>query len=192
MSDWTDFDSMWQANEYSISQACTWNGWNVPDNSPEETAAIKSAILSQSAATGVDSRFILAVMMQESHGCVRVHTTNYGVNNPGIMQSHNGKGSCNIGGVIQNPCPASEIEQMIQDGTAGTLNDYQGGDGLQQLLAKVGSTSDSMTYYVAAVMYNSGSISNALNLAANAATPCYATDIANRLTGWTTAGGACH
>lgn len=51
-----------------------------------------------------------------------------GVRNPGLMQSHNGSGSC--AGV--NPCPWSSILQMIRDGTAGTSS----GDGLKQTMAK--------------------------------------------------------
>jgi hypothetical protein len=39
-----------------------------------------------STATGVDHRFVLAVLMQESHGCVRVNVTSGGVRNPGLMQ----------------------------------------------------------------------------------------------------------
>ena len=53
-------------------------------------------------ATGVDHRFILAVIMQESGGCVRAPTTNYGVRNPGLMQDHNGSGTCNENGNVQN------------------------------------------------------------------------------------------
>ena len=47
--------------------------------------------------------------MQESKGCVRAPTTNNGVRNPGLMQSHNGRGTCNEGGNVKNPCPASEV-----------------------------------------------------------------------------------
>lgn len=68
--------------------------------------------------------------MQESKGCVRVHaTTSPGaaIHNPGLMQTHNGKGSCN-NGQPQNPCPNSMIKQMVKDGTAGTAD----GDGLKQ------------------------------------------------------------
>jgi hypothetical protein len=126
-------------------------------------------------------------MMQESKGCVRAPTTNNGVRNPGLMQSHNGSGAC--AGV--NPCPNSQITQMIKDGVAGTSS----GDGLKQTLAKARaaiSDTGSRSYYAAARMYNSGSVNyNNLNDGLGS-TACYATDVANRLTGWTLAATQCH
>ena len=64
--------------------------WGVPDNSDEEIATMKSSILSISNQTGIDARFILSIIMQESTGCVRVITTAYSHLNPGLMQSYNG------------------------------------------------------------------------------------------------------
>jgi hypothetical protein len=124
-------------------------------------------------------------MMQESNGCVRAPTTNYGVRNPGLMQSHNGAGTCNDASVV-NPCPASEVAQMITDGTAGTSS----GDGLKQCIAQTGATDASM-YYKAARIYNSGSIASTGNLGQGVATHCYASDIANRLTGWSSGPSQC-
>lgn len=184
-SAWGSFDELWGANEPLMRQSCGWNGWGA-DNSATEISNIKSAIQQVSGSTGVDSRFILAVMMQESKGCVRAPTTNNGVRNPGLMQSHNGQGTC--AGV--NPCPASQITQMIKDGVAGTSS----GDGLQQTLAQArGATGDSASrsFYAGARIYNSGSadysnLNNGLG-----STACYATDVANRLTGWTLAASNC-
>jgi hypothetical protein len=175
------------ANQVILADSCT--QWNVPNNSPEENSDLSSAIQSVAGSTGIDPRFILAIVMQESNGCVRAPTTNYGVVNPGLMQSHDGSGSCNNGGV-QHPCPPTEIVQMIQDGTSGTSS----GDGLQQILAGIGGTDVSM-YYQAARIYNSGSIATTggeKNLGAGIATHCYASDVANRLTGWTTAASTCN
>ncbi|RYC61012.1 hypothetical protein CHU98_g5198 [Xylaria longipes] len=59
---------------------------------------------------------IWALAKEESKGCVCIPTTGNGIFNPGLMQSHNGAGTC--AGV--NPCPQSQILQMIRDGTAGT------------------------------------------------------------------------
>lgn len=117
--------------------------------------------------------------MQESTGCVRVRTTGgAGHRNPGLMQDHNGAGTCNEGGNVQNPCPKSTIELMIREGTAGT-ND---GDGLAQCLNQAADTrSDVSAFYRAARIYNSGE--NPENLQ-DTGTRCYASDIANRLTGW--------
>jgi hypothetical protein len=83
---------------------------------------IKLAIEQVAAETGVDHRFILAVILQESGGCVRVPTSNWGVRNPGLMQSHDGSHTCNsdITGVISNPCSQATITGMVTDGVAGT------------------------------------------------------------------------
>lgn len=149
------------------------------DNSEEETSAIEEAIHAVSSETSVDPRFILAIVIQESKGCVRVHTTNNGVQNTGLMQSHDGAGSCNKGGSMTTPCPSDMIRQMISDGTGGT----SAGDGLKQCLAAQ-SGEESAKYYKAARTYNSGSIDPSGNLGAGIATHCYSSDIANRLTGW--------
>ncbi|KIM95740.1 hypothetical protein OIDMADRAFT_133358 [Oidiodendron maius Zn] len=184
-SAWASFHDLWFANVPLMQQSCGWNGWGTND-SPNEIQAIKDAIHDIQGATGVDSRFILAVMMQESKGCVRVPTTNNGVRNPGLMQSHNGAGTCaNV-----NPCPSNQVTQMIKDGTFGTSS----GAGLKQLLTQARSAikdNGSRSFYAAARLYNSGSadysdLDNGLG-----STVCYASDIANRLTGWTLAASNC-
>ncbi len=145
-----------------------------------------NAIQSTATATGLDHRFILAVIIQESGGCVRVPTTNYGVRNPGLMQDHNGAATCNDEGHVQNPCPTSDINQMVSEGSAGTTS----GDGLAQCINESGA-SDVSAFYKGARIYNSGSLDPSGNLGAGVATHCYASDIANRLTGWVSAPQAC-
>jgi hypothetical protein len=147
--------------------------------------AIDTSIKTIASATGIDARYILAIMLQESGGCVRVHTTNWGVRNPGLMQDHNGDASCNEGG-IQDPCPDATIHQMIVDGVMGT----RFGDGLQQLLKKAGGGGH-VQYFRAARMYNSGSLHPSGDLGAGIATHCYVSDVANRLTGWVRAASTC-
>jgi hypothetical protein len=184
ISSWvSSFDTMFASNEITIKAGCT--QWSVPNPTSDEIANMKSAIKSVAASTGIDARFILAIVIQESNGCVRAPTTNYGVRNPGLMQSHDGAGTCNDGSVL-SPCPASTITQMIQDGTAGTT----AGDGLKQCIAQSGASDVSM-YYKAARIYNSGSIASTKNLGAGVATHCYASDVANRLTGWVSASKLC-
>lgn len=182
---WGSYDELWNANLPLMSQSCGWNSWGA-DNSEAEIAAINSAIQQVSGETGVDNRFILAIIMQESKGCVRVKTTYNGVTNPGLMQSHNGSGSCE--GV--NPCPDATILQMVRDGTAGTDN----GDGIQQTYAKASSElgdTGSRAFYAAARGYNSGSVDYSDLNNAFTSTPCYSTDVANILTGWTLAPHGC-
>ncbi|KAJ5875669.1 uncharacterized protein N7473_013016 [Penicillium subrubescens] len=191
ISNWvSSFDDMFDANKEIMGSSCS--QWGVPDTTEAEMATMKTAINKIAGESGVDARFILAIIMQESNGCVRVHTTNNGVVNPGLMQSHNGKGSCNTGisspENVQNPCPESEIEQMIRDGTMGTTE----GDGLQQLIEANGGTGDVTAYYKAARCYNSGSIASGGNLGAGIATHCYASDIANRLLGWASGTSSCN
>ncbi|KAF2113291.1 hypothetical protein BDV96DRAFT_648259 [Lophiotrema nucula] len=173
---WQSFDDLWAVNVGTIGISCTQFGQ--PNNSDEETAAIKSAIQSTASSSGVPAQFILAVMMQESKGCVRVPTTNYGVRNPGLMQDHDGTATCNEGSV-QNPCPSSTITKMIEEG-AGVGNTF----GLSQVVASASTYSDAQKYYRAARSYNSGSVDGSGNLGAGIATHCYASDIANRLVGW--------
>lgn len=185
MDSWGTYDQLWSTNSAVMPNTCGWNGWGA-DNSADEISSINQAIQQVSGETGVDARFILAIIMQESKGCVRVPTTNNGVVNPGLMQSHNGSGTC--AGV--NPCPYSEILQMIRDGTAGTSS----GAGIQGTIQQAASaTGDSSVreYYAGARLYNSGSadysnLDNGLG-----STACYSEDVANRLTGWILAPSNC-
>ncbi|PWY74217.1 hypothetical protein BO83DRAFT_408078 [Aspergillus eucalypticola CBS 122712] len=186
-SDWLSFDAMWEANEDAvIANSCSNNGWG-QDNSATETANIKSAIEKVAEESMVDHRFILAVVLQESKGCVRVPTTANSVSNPGLMQSYEGTGTC----YGKSTCSDSEIVQMIRDGAIGTS--ASGGYGLASYLDLADRTGVA-AYYRAARLYNSGvnSLQSTTNLdLASGATSCYASDIANRLTGWTTATSKC-
>lgn len=157
------------------------------ENSDEEITHIKSSILAVSDTSHVDARFILAIVLQESNGCVRVGTTSGKVRNPGLMQSHSGRGSC--ANDKQSSCPASEILLMIKDGTEGRKSTASG-DGLMQCLAQNGG-SGAAAYYKAARCYNSGSVPLSGNLGEGGSTPCYASDIANRLRGWSTGATQC-
>ena len=188
MSDWvSSFDTLYDLFLPSLMVSCSQFGQS--NNSPDEIANLKSAIQSIGQSTGVDSRFILAIVQQESGGgCVRAWSTSYSVVNPGLMQSHEGSHSCNTDqatdgvvvkkGVSQTPCPASEITGMITDGVSGTSS----GPGLQQLLKSVGGN-DAQAYYKVARMYNSGSIPADGNLSGAGATASYASDVANKLLG---------
>ncbi|KAJ5238582.1 hypothetical protein N7468_003201 [Penicillium chermesinum] len=182
MDQWIQsFDDMFESNK-ALRQ------WSVPNNSDDENTSIKNAINQVAQDTGVDARFILSIVMQESNGCVRVHTTDNGVINPGLMQSHDGTGSCNKDGNVQTPCPDSEILQMIKDGVEGT----SAGPGLKQLVAQEGGSNQASSYYKAARAYNSGSVAPDGNLGQGGATPCYSSDIANRLLGWATGASTCN
>nr|POE93244.1 hypothetical protein CFP56_19256 [Quercus suber] len=135
VDEWLDFSVLWATNGALMNSSCSTKGSNIGDNSPAETSALLAAIGAQANATGVDARFILAVV--ESSGCVRVASTaspESQVLNPGLMQTHNGNGTCNTGGTLQDPCPDATIAQMVADGTAGT----ESGDGLQQWTTAVG------------------------------------------------------
>ena len=176
-SRWISFDSMWTANQQTLQKSCGWLKAG-PDNTPQVIQDIYNAVQSRASVSLVDHRFIFAVILQESNGCPRVGatTSSGGVNNPGLMQSHNGHS--------YSPSHSSEsIMAMVQDGTQGT----QHGDGLVQNLDRYGDP------YSAARGYNSGHIAASGNLSeAAGATACYVTDIANRLTGWVFAETKCH
>lgn len=97
----------------------------VPNNSDEEMNGVYNSIEQVALETGVDHRFILAVVIQESWGCVRAPTTNGGVRNPGLMQDHNGDATCNSDlppYTVQNPCPQDQITQMIRDGSKSLIH----------------------------------------------------------------------
>jgi len=205
---WASFEDMFKANTPVISQSCSQFSQQNP--SPAEIKGIHDGINTVALETKVDHRFILAVIMQESKGCVRVwSTTSPGpdaVVNPGLMQDHDGKANCNAnaqhatGGVVQNPCPNSTITQMIRDGTDGTA----AGDGLAQTLNQAagtltgtnststnGTSTSGTAFYRAARLYNSGAIAPSGDLGQGVATHCYASDIANRLVGWTGNNSTC-
>ena len=95
---------------------------------------------------------------------------------------------------------------MISDGAAGT----DSGDGLAQVINRKCSheiipdrtkgvieaqnqygASDAKAFYIAARLYNSGSLDSSGLLERGIATHCYASDIANRLVGWVNAGHSC-
>ncbi len=82
-SEWLSFNVMWNNNLADIlSISCS--AFSQPNNSPAENNDIMSAIQSIAGTTGVDERYILAIVLQESNGCVRVPETNFGVANPGM------------------------------------------------------------------------------------------------------------
>lgn len=163
-----------EENKPIIENGCT---SGIQQNSEEETQLLKSNIQKIASESNIDARFILAVVLQESQGCVRVQTTNNGVTNPGLMQSHDGTGTC---ANQKGECSDSQIYQQIKDGTEGT----SAGDGLQQCLNQYKVSSEATSYYRAARCYNSGSVDPSGNLGKGVATHCYVSDIANRLIGW--------
>jgi hypothetical protein len=176
-SQWVSFGDMWSNNLETMQNSC--GILNYGDNdSAEELANIYNAIQDRANASLVDHRLILAFILQESKGCVRVpHTkSSGGVRNTGLMQAHNGH-------EYTAKHSGKSILAMVQDGTQGTKN----GNGLvQELQAYYGNP------YAAARAYNSGYIpaSGELTEAAGA-TKCYVSDIANRLTGWVKAESTC-
>lgn len=187
-SKWATFDSLWNINLPFIQKSCTNLQQKGGDNSEAETNAIKDALQSVAKQVGLDPRIGLAIMMQESKGCVRIKATDSpgdNIHNPGLMQSHDGA-TCE--GV--SPCPSATITQMIKDGLGGTPK----GDGMVQTIAKATKelgASGAQAVYGGARAYNSGSIQKGdLNFPFTA-TKCYAMDVANRLTGWIASESKC-
>jgi LysM repeat protein len=155
-SQWASYTALWSSN----SRLMKFN------DSDSEIALIKKSIEQVARESGVDVRVILCIVMQESGGNVRIPTTDNGVRNPGLMQSHNG--------VAFNPSdPAGSILQMIRDGTEGTKD----GDGLKQNFQHQGN------WYAAFREYNSGSVNVQDLNDPQGATGSYVRDAANRLMG---------
>ncbi|KAI5359001.1 putative Lysozyme-like domain superfamily protein [Septoria linicola] len=173
--EWKNWEESWDANKVLIDQT---------SNSPEETQDLYDSILEVSNSTDVDARFILATIMQESKGDVRVTTTAVAVENPGLMQAFGpiAKGTCKDVSTTER-CPKAMIKQMIMEGTATNSE----GMSLHDLLTKSG-VSDVSKYYKATRLYNSGpnSIPADKDLSSKelSSTYTYASDVANRLTGW--------
>ncbi|KAL8743429.1 MAG: hypothetical protein Q9190_004214 [Brigantiaea leucoxantha] len=155
-SEWASYSALWDQN----SKLMKFN------DSDAEIGYIHEAIEQVSRDSGVDVRCILCIIVQESGGNPRVGSTNNGVRNPGLMQSHNG--------VEFNPAdPKGSILQMVRDGTTGTRD----GDGLKQLFEKYGN------YYEAFRGYNSGSVDKSDLNNPMGATGDYVQKAANRLMG---------
>jgi hypothetical protein len=74
---------------------------------------------------------------------------------------------------------------------AGTGDDGHGYASDINAQATVDGVEYAQAYYRAARFYNSGEIDPSGDLGKGSATHCYASDIANRLTGWTDAPSAC-
>lgn len=79
-----------------------------------------------------------------------------------------------------DPCPAPKIHEMILEGTNGT----DSREGLAQLLEKRGAPDDVSRYYRAARWFNGGGIDPSGDLGKGCCMASFASDIANRLTGW--------
>ena len=107
---WLDFETLFSDNTGLMGESCTQFGQ--ANDSGDEIQEIHDAILSVAGSTGVDSRFILAVIIQESKGCVRAPTSGTVVTNPGLMQDHDGAGTCNSNGAVSDPCPDSEVSSI--------------------------------------------------------------------------------
>ena len=76
---------------------------------------------------------------------------------------------------------------MVSDGTAGTEH----GDGLAGIINQIGGGNTMQVYYEAARYYNAGFLDKSGDLGAPGATRCYASDVANRLIGWTMSARTC-
>lgn len=121
ISTWIPFERLWTMNSANIGVTCVFASGSVPANTASENLALRSAILDVSSENSVNPSFILALILQESNGCVRVSTTSSWENtqNPGLMQSYNGRASCNSKGRMQQPCPDYMIRRMIVEGIRG-------------------------------------------------------------------------
>lgn len=93
-------------------------------------------------------------------------------------------------------CPASAIQQMIEDGTKGTGKDYDwmtretngidttGFSGLIKYYQAQGNE-ETQSHYIAARVYNCGRQGvDISDLGSNACRSTYVSDIANLLMGW--------
>lgn len=179
MDTWISFENMWALQ---VADALTPIG-----DTAIEQAAILHGIQKISASSLVDPRVILAVIVDESTGNINVGCTNNGVENCGLMQSHDPTDSS-----FDADHPYRSATQMIRDGTQGTA----AGPGLVQYLnddPDTFTTTDGNLWEMFRA-YNSGAI-NVDDLSdPMGATAAYVSNMANFLTGWNGWGegsGAC-
>ncbi|KAK4508541.1 hypothetical protein PRZ48_002280 [Zasmidium cellare] len=194
MSQWVSFNYIWQANYNNIQGSCSQYG--VPNNSDDEMNDLYAAINNVADQYNIDHRYILAEILTESSGCVRVPTTggqSTGIWNPGLLQDYDGYYTCNCetyNGVsnqygetcgVVSPCPMDTIQNMVREGAVGTSNGY----GLSSLInfAEGQGASDAQTFYVASEWYNQGAYTPNVGGSLNA--NCYASNVAQWLTGCT-------
>ena len=170
------------STQNSIGTNCE-TAFGVPNNSPNDTAILHDALARQADIAGVPRAFALAIMMQESLGCVFVDTTFGSVSNPGLMQDHDGFASC----AGKSHCPPHTIESMLHQGLCGTSS----GAGIQQCYAQAHANGRAQRWYQAARIYNSGSLVSTDLTSAYVGNPCYTSDVANRLIGWTSGPSQC-
>ncbi|KAF2125116.1 hypothetical protein P153DRAFT_300971 [Dothidotthia symphoricarpi CBS 119687] len=175
---WLTFEEAWTASLPTIQNSCTALA-SGPNNDASETAAIKSSIAHEAASSLIPAEFILAILMQESSGCVRAPTTLWQHANPGLMQTAMGRASCNVDGEPVVPCPEETIARMIHEGTSTSSGL---GTTLESCVKDAGAgvgTQDDGVWYRAARIYNGGHVEGG-DLGVGP-TPCYASDVANRL-----------
>ncbi|KAI9790857.1 MAG: hypothetical protein M1833_001740 [Piccolia ochrophora] len=163
----------WDQNKDVIGKNCE-ETHSEKSNEDKETKAIKEAIEDIAPKYQVPTNYALAVVLQESQGCVRAPTTNTGTPSRGLMQCQ-GKPSCNdndpkLVNSGQSPCPQSTIEGMIEEG-------------IKVLASYVKENEDATAHYVAFRRYNSYQVDTS-DLSVGLGTRCYCSDVANRLVGW--------
>lgn len=152
---WVSFDQLWDVS----------NALCVGQQNGAQGALIKDDIAEVAAESGVDARVILAVVLQESNCNLEVVTTNNGVRNPGIMQSHNGASYDGTN---------ASILQMLRDGVEGTAD----GDGLKQLIAQYGTFAGLRAYNSGPGGVDPGDLSQT-----STGDPDYVSSIAHKLVG---------
>ena len=83
---WVSFEDMWKNNLNTLRTSCGTLDEG-PDNTEEQIQYIYDAIQDRANASLVDHRFIFAVILQESNGCIHIGQTKStsGVSNPGLM-----------------------------------------------------------------------------------------------------------
>ena len=175
LDSWLSFEDLWKVNRPSIA--------SINDDDEYIPTYVKDAILTVAKESNVNSRLILAAIMQESSGKASVRCTHSGeIENCGMMQASYDSKS------FDSSNPKESILQMIREGVQGTSTggpNKEGGPGYAQYLEGLSWVDDAWTGnpYAAARAYNSGRVGKNLDVV-EYGVESYANDIANRLLGW--------
>ncbi|KAI9713370.1 MAG: hypothetical protein M1812_006648 [Candelaria pacifica] len=164
--------SKFPAESEWVKFSIIWNIWKplmqkYAHDSPTDTDHILHAINTASGSTHVDKRLILAVIMQESSGNIRAHSTidADGKGNGGLMQAEGSPGAEG-----QKEVSQAIVDKMVLVGSQA-LAWFTKTEG--------GNPYDGLRGYNSGTKIDKGDLSKA-----SAGTPSYVSDVANRLRGW--------
>lgn len=177
---WITLDDMVAMNRKVMLESCA--QYSVESNNDTDINNLRDMIMEVSHDKMVDATFILAIVLQESQGCVRRPnaTSKEGLSTlNGVLL---GKGTAKCEGLAA--CQRSTIREMLENGGSGVPE-----SDLRSLVAAIEKNTDhnpqhSLNYYRAAYVYSTAVANIPARFEDAIPRHCYVSDVANRLVGW--------